>query len=114
MHLGSGRIRILAVADEVDDNLYAADLKKLQVDLVVACGDLPFDYLETLVTMASVPLVYVPGNHDPDLRRGSYAVSPEDIVKLKGAENTVTGLAAGCFLCSLKGAQTQFRHAAAS
>jgi Icc-related predicted phosphoesterase len=32
---------------------------------MVSCGDLPFDYLEYLVSRANVPLLYVPGNHDP-------------------------------------------------
>ena len=60
--------RVLAIADEVDNVLYSRDcLARLNPDLVVACGDLPEDYLEFIVTMASVPLVYVPGNHDPDL-----------------------------------------------
>ena len=60
---------VLAVADEVDEILYTRKLKELKPDIVVACGDLPFDYLEYLVTVAAVPLVYVPGNHDPDLSR---------------------------------------------
>ena len=60
--------RILAIADEVDKVLYSKTcLARLNPDLVVACGDLPGEYLEYIVTMASVPLVYVPGNHDPDL-----------------------------------------------
>lgn len=32
--------------------------------MVVSCGDLPFDYLEFLVTFLGVPLFYVLGNHD--------------------------------------------------
>ncbi|HXF56534.1 MAG TPA: metallophosphoesterase [Actinomycetota bacterium] len=60
---------ILAVADEVDETLTAERVRDLHPDLVVSCGDLPFDYLEYLVTVAAVPLLYVPGNHDPDLSR---------------------------------------------
>jgi hypothetical protein len=59
--------RILAVADEVEETLFGETLSGLQPDLVVSCGDLPFDYLEYIVTVLSVPLLYVPGNHDPDL-----------------------------------------------
>ncbi len=33
----------------------------------MACGDLPFDYLGYLMGALDVPLVFVPGNHDPDL-----------------------------------------------
>ena len=35
--------------------------------MVLGCGDLPFDYLEYLVSRLDVPLLYVPGNHDPSL-----------------------------------------------
>ena len=61
--------RVLALADEVHEPLYGPEVRSLCPDLVVACGDLPFDYLEYIVTMTNVPLVYVPGNHDPDLSR---------------------------------------------
>jgi len=74
-------VRILAVADEVDEHILDSDLKQLNANLVVACGDLPFDYLEALVTLANVPLLYVPGNHDPDLSRRAQSVSPEDVIK---------------------------------
>ncbi len=36
------------------------------VDLIIGCGDLPAVYLEYVVTLLNVPMVYVPGNHDPD------------------------------------------------
>lgn len=35
---------------------------------MLGCGDLPFDYLEYLVSRTDVPVFYVPGNHDPDLK----------------------------------------------
>jgi len=58
-------IRVLAVADEVEEVLYGPRLKDLRPDLVLACGDLPFDYLEYLREASEVPLLYVHGNHDP-------------------------------------------------
>src|SRR5215471_15859877 len=60
--------RVLAVADEVADALYGDTLDRLKPDLILSCGDLPFEYLENLVTRAGVPLLYVLGNHDPDPR----------------------------------------------
>mgnify|MGYP000899693017 FL=1 len=33
------------------------------VDLVISCGDLPYYYLEYIVSMLNVPLYYVRGNH---------------------------------------------------
>ncbi len=59
--------RVLAVADEVAPSLYTDRLLELRPELILSCGDLPFDYLEYLVTIGNVPLLYVPGNHDPDL-----------------------------------------------
>jgi Icc-related predicted phosphoesterase len=34
-------------------------------EAVISCGDLPFDYLEYVVTFLGVPVYYVLGNHDP-------------------------------------------------
>jgi predicted phosphodiesterase len=59
--------RVLAVADEIDEALYGEKLRRLRADLILSSGDLPFDYLEYLVSRLDVPLVYVPGNHDRDL-----------------------------------------------
>jgi hypothetical protein len=58
-------VRILAIADEVSDSLGPESMRSLRPDLVLSCGDLPFDYLEYIATVASRPLLRVPGNHDP-------------------------------------------------
>ena len=59
--------RILAIADERDPSLSYRRIRTIAPDVVVSCGDLPFDYLEFVVTAANKPLLYVPGNHDPAL-----------------------------------------------
>ena len=60
-------VLVLAVSDEVD-NMLRADARPVQdAQLVVACGDLPFDYLDYLMNALDAPLVFVPGNHDPDV-----------------------------------------------
>ena len=51
--------RILAISDEVDDALYGDKLYALRPDLIVACGDLPFEYLENLVSRTDVPLLFM-------------------------------------------------------
>lgn len=58
---------MLAVSDEVNEALAADPGPARTAELIVACGDLPFDYLDTLMNALDVPLVFVPGNHDPDL-----------------------------------------------
>ncbi|MEU5693709.1 metallophosphoesterase [Actinosynnema sp. NPDC020468] len=60
--------RVLAVADEVVERLWTEQvLAHSAVDLIVAAGDLPFDYLEFLSDRLDRPCVFVPGNHDVDL-----------------------------------------------
>lgn len=65
-------MKILAVSDQVVDRVYslAPSGHFKGVDFILGCGDLPYTYLEYLVTVLSVPMFYVPGNHDPnyDLR----------------------------------------------
>ena len=61
-------MKILAVSDQVVERLYplASGGHFHDIGLVLACGDLPYTYLEYLVSMLNVPLYYVPGNHDPE------------------------------------------------
>jgi hypothetical protein len=73
--------RVLALADEVSEAFYGPRLAKIHPDVVVACGDLPFDYLEYVVTILNVPLLYVPGNHDPDLSPKRERVEPGELLK---------------------------------
>ena len=60
-------MKILAVSDETVDWLYSPNARGRlgKVDLILGCGDLPYYYLEYLVTMLDAPLLYVYGNHDP-------------------------------------------------
>ena len=58
-------LRLLAVSDIVEPQLYSARLPDWigPVDAVLGCGDLPHDYLEFLLTILNVPCFYVDGNH---------------------------------------------------
>jgi calcineurin-like phosphoesterase family protein len=62
-----GVVRVLAVSDEVDDALVADPSSVGRAELILACGDLPFEYLDSLMNALDIPLVFVPGNHDPDV-----------------------------------------------
>lgn len=59
-------MKILALSDEVVESLYRPEVKDRfgEVDLILACGDLPFFYLEFMVTILGKPLFYIHGNHD--------------------------------------------------
>jgi len=60
-------VKILAVSDQVVDRIYGlvSSGHFKDVELIIGCGDLPYEYLEYLVTILNKPLYYVPGNHDP-------------------------------------------------
>jgi uncharacterized protein len=75
-------MKILAISDAVEPFLYGASLPGYAsgVEAVVSCGDLPFEYLEYVVTFSGTQLYYVRGNHDPD----EDAKSPEGCVPLDG------------------------------
>lgn len=64
-------MKILALSDEVVERIYSLCSRGYfdDIDLILGCGDLPYDYLENLLTLLNVPLLYVPGNHDPIYRR---------------------------------------------
>ena len=61
------RVKILCISDRVESMLYGPNLTSYArgVEAVISCGDLPFDYLEYIVTFLGAPVYYVLGNHDP-------------------------------------------------
>lgn len=71
-------MKLLLIADNEErylwDDWNQNTRKELSdVGLILSAGDLDADYLEFLVTMLNVPLVYVRGNHD-----GHYDVKPPE------------------------------------
>ena len=60
-------MKILCISDKVESMLHGPNLTSYArgVEAVISCGDLPFDYLEYIVTFLGVPVYYVLGNHDP-------------------------------------------------
>lgn len=88
------RMKILAVTDETVERLYplAASGHFADVGLILSCGDLPYTYLEYLVTMLNVPLCYVPGNHDPEFNPKRANTRAEGCENLDGRVTRVCGL----------------------
>jgi Icc-related predicted phosphoesterase len=76
-------VKILCVSDRVEPMLHGPSLNSCAegVEAVISCGDLPFDYLEYIVTFLGVPVYYVLGNHDPAFDSGEY---PEGCTPLDG------------------------------
>lgn len=61
-------MRILALCDQVVEHVYGPQVREHYpgVDLILGAGDLPPFYLEYVECQYNVPMLYVPGNHDPD------------------------------------------------
>lgn len=80
-------MKILAVSDQPLERIYSlvSNGQFQDIKLILGCGDLPFEYLEYLVTMLNVPIYYVPGNHDPEANL-----------------EQKSGLAEGCYNIDLK------------
>ncbi len=60
-------MKTLAVSDQAVERVYtlASNGHFQGVELILGCGDMPYSYLEYLLTVLNVPMYYVPGNHDP-------------------------------------------------
>lgn len=87
-------MKILAVSDMVVDRLYSSSIKERMpdIELIIGCGDLPNEYLEFLVTAMNVPLVYVPGNHDPQYDQKDNKTQAQGGDFLDGKVTTICGL----------------------
>lgn len=88
--------RVLAVSDKVEPRIYGPNLAvaAANVDFVVACGDLPYYYLEYIVSVLDRPMYYVHGNHDrPEHRQdGSVITEPQGGANLHRRVRMVDGL----------------------
>jgi Icc-related predicted phosphoesterase len=79
-------VNILAVSDRVMGQLYSNQVTQFlpDIDLIIGCGDLPFYYLEFLVSVLDVPLYYVCGNHD---LTPQYTMDGRVLTSVNGGQN---------------------------
>ena len=58
-------MRVLAISDKVVPSLYSEQIRQRvgEVDLVISCGDLPYYYIDYVVSMVNRPAFFVYGNH---------------------------------------------------
>jgi uncharacterized protein len=87
-------VKILAVSDTIVDRLYSSRLKDYfgDVNIVLGCGDLPYEYLEYLASALNIPVLYVPGNHDPAYNERNPAARAEGCENLDRRILSVKGL----------------------
>lgn len=82
-------VRVLAVSDEEVLSVRSR-ARDLAVDLVLAAGDLPWDYLEGVASTVDAPAAFVPGNHDPGISATS--AGPRGFVNVDERIVTIAGL----------------------
>lgn len=91
-------VKILAVSDVVSPLVYDEGIQDRfgDIDLVLSCGDLPYDYLEYIVSTLNVPLLYVHGNHDRPLQTDHGVIpEPRGCISVEGRVVQVNGLMIG-------------------
>jgi Icc-related predicted phosphoesterase len=100
-------MRILTISDKVEPVLYGPYIRERvgHVDLILACGDLPYYYLEYIVSLLDRPLYYVHGNHDRAILRPTDLNPMSGPVSLGWAVNlhTHTARFQGLLLAGLEG-----------
>ncbi len=65
-------MKILSVSDIEMGFLYSPRIADRfhDVDIIIGCGDLPYYYLEYMISILNIPLYYVRGNHSPLVESG--------------------------------------------
>ncbi|MFZ6027070.1 MAG: metallophosphoesterase family protein [Chloroflexota bacterium] len=89
-------MKLLILSDTVVEAVYSTQLLALcrDVNLVLCCGDLPYSYIEYVVSVLNVPVYHVRGNHsnaedDPALGRW---LEPAGAIDLHGRVVNAGGL----------------------
>lgn len=94
-------MRALVISDKVEPVLYGPAIQERvgEVDLIISCGDLPFYYIEYIVSMLNKPAFYVFGNHGREFEYQSgkgdawnRQTSPQGAVNLHLHTANVNGL----------------------
>jgi Icc-related predicted phosphoesterase len=89
-------VKILAVSDRIVKEIHSPAVKQQfgDVDLVLACGDLPPYYLEYIREALEVPLLYVLGNHDQGIYTadGGFKLAPTGCLNIDGKVIDIEGL----------------------
>ena len=66
-------MKVLCIADHIDPFIYTEGVKRrfADVDVVLSCGDLSFEYYDFIVSNLNKPLYFVFGNHHLEPRSPS-------------------------------------------
>lgn len=80
-------IKVLSLSDRVAPVIYSPQVCRYlkDIDLIISCGDLPYHYLEFVLSMLNTPLYFVRGNHDKVVEyspEGHQRVAPHGAIDL--------------------------------
>lgn len=80
------QFRVLSVSDRVEELIYSVNIKKRfsDVDFVISCGDLPYYYVEYIVSALDRPVFFIRGNHAKILEHSNSGTrsSPQGAIDL--------------------------------
>ncbi|MEN9933785.1 MAG: hypothetical protein RLZZ387_364 [Chloroflexota bacterium] len=89
-------MRLLTISDEIVPAVYSLNIKERfrDVQCALGCGDLPYYYLEFIITTLAVPGYYVLGNHDhaEETGGGERVTAPRGCISLEGRTERYGGL----------------------
>ena len=89
-------VSTLSLSDVKRSLIYGSQIRTqfADVDLVIGCGDLPYYYLEYVISMLDVPLLFVRGNHDKKIEHteAGPCFAPAGAVDLHHRALSVNGL----------------------
>jgi predicted phosphodiesterase len=83
--------KVLALSDVELDLIYSPRIReKFQhIDLIIGCGDLPYYYLEYIVSVLNKPLYFVRGNHSNIIEYSSAGAQSEPMGRVIFTKVTV-------------------------
>ena len=66
-------VKVLSISDIVINSLYASqdDQTQEDIDLILACGDIPYYYIDEVQKSFGAPVFFVRGNHDKLIEYGT-------------------------------------------
>ena len=65
-------LKALSLSDMIVQFIYSPNIRQRfsNIDILFGCGDLPYYYLEYVISMLDAPLFFVRGNHDKEIEYG--------------------------------------------
>lgn len=107
-------VSTLSLSDVKRSLIYGSQIRTqfANVDLVIGCGDLPYYYLEYVISMLDVPLLFVRGNHDKKIEHTETGPcsAPAGAVDLHHRALSVNGLLFAGVEGSLKYSRGPFQY----